>query len=215
VSQKTGGALTGLLGSFRGWIGWGVTTFLDALTQGSDTDPVEFRLAHLDAVGQNTSSAPNSVGGAMRLAEVLTEVAERSGWGENCQRETGWAFPYRSSPRTSKANLDCLRGACCSCCPVEQDQPQNNLAALACATFISPGGVIAQAQAQAEGETLDGLSLASVEGTEFVNGEVKARTLLISPPLRLADVPALPIRFVARTESATRLETQCSRRLHI
>ncbi len=65
-----------------GWIGWGVESFMDELAAMSGEDPVEFRLARLDAAGKNAGTTPNSVGGASRLAAVLKDVAERSGWGK-------------------------------------------------------------------------------------------------------------------------------------
>ena len=63
-------------------------------------------------------------------------------------------------------------------------------------TIVDPDGALAQM----EGASLWGLSLALHEGTEFENGNVKARNLGAYTPLRLADVPELDISFVESGE---------------
>ena len=69
-----------------GWVSWGVESFMDELANKLDEDPVEFRLARLDATGKNAGSEPNSVGGASRLANCLRDVAERSGGVAKCRK---------------------------------------------------------------------------------------------------------------------------------
>ena len=64
-----------------GWIGWGVETFMDELAVRAGVDPIEFRLSLLDGAGKQAGKAPESVGGASRLANALRDVRERSGWG--------------------------------------------------------------------------------------------------------------------------------------
>ncbi|MEJ2534329.1 MAG: molybdopterin-dependent oxidoreductase, partial [Gammaproteobacteria bacterium] len=66
-----------------GWIGWGVECFMDELAAQAGVDPIEFRLAMLDADGKNAGEAPQSVGGANRLANVLRRVKVQSGWGRD------------------------------------------------------------------------------------------------------------------------------------
>ena len=63
-------------------------------------------------------------------------------------------------------------------------------------TIVSPDG----ARAQVEGSALWGMSLALFEGTEFVDGQVKATNLGAYTPLRMADVPEIEIVFVESTE---------------
>jgi isoquinoline 1-oxidoreductase subunit beta len=59
-------------------------------------------------------------------------------------------------------------------------------------TIVSPNG----AQAQVEGAALWGLSLALHEGTEFVDGQVKATNFDAYTPLRMADAPDVEVEFM-------------------
>lgn len=65
-----------------GWNGWAVESFMDELAVAAEQDPIEFRLALLDGSGKNAGEAPQSTGGAKRLANVLRRVREMSGWSE-------------------------------------------------------------------------------------------------------------------------------------
>ncbi len=72
-----------------GWVGWGVESFMDELAEIAGKDPIEFRLEHLDASGKNAGKAPEAVGGASRLANVLRDVRDRSGWGRELPENEG------------------------------------------------------------------------------------------------------------------------------
>lgn len=63
-------------------------------------------------------------------------------------------------------------------------------------TIVDPGS----ARAQVEGSALWGLSLALHEGTAFERGQVRDTNLDTYAPLRMADVPALTIEFIASDE---------------
>ena len=200
LAQKT--FLPGWLRSVGpGWIGWGVESFMDELAQLSDTDPVEFRLAHLDAAGKNAGSAPDSVGGAMRLAAVLRDVAARSGWGKKLPAGEGLGIAIAQGQERRMPTWT----ACVVHVAVDIQSSEINVKkiwqTIDCGTVISPDG----AMAQAEGATLWGLSLALYEGTEFVDGEVNDHNLDTYTPLRMADVPALDIHFMDSTEFPTGL----------
>ena len=64
-----------------GWTNWAVESFMDEAAHAAGIDPVAFRLRLLDGTGRNAGTAPNSVGGARRQAEVLKRAAEKGGWG--------------------------------------------------------------------------------------------------------------------------------------
>ncbi len=184
-----------------GWIGWGVESFMDELAAIAGEDPIDFRLARLDAGGKNAGTAPNSVGGAARLAAVLADVRERSGWG-------------RSMPGGEALGVAVCHGqernmptwiACVAHVAVDEAQRAVNVKkiwqSIDCGTVVHPDGALAQA----EGATLWGLSLALHEGTAFENGQVKDRNLDTYTPLRMADVPELDIRFMPSDEFPTGL----------
>ncbi|MGI9203141.1 MAG: molybdopterin cofactor-binding domain-containing protein [Woeseiaceae bacterium] len=179
-----------------GWIGWGVESFMDEVAVKTGEDPVEFRLARLDAAGKHAGTAPNSVGGATRMAGVLRDVAERSGWGK--AMPDGEGLGVAVSHGQERANPTWT--ACVA--HVAVDPETNSISvkkiwqSIDCGTVVHPDG----ARAQAEGATLWGVSLALHEGTAFENGEVRDSNLDTYTPLRMADVPELDISFVENTE---------------
>jgi CO/xanthine dehydrogenase Mo-binding subunit len=184
-----------------GWITWGVESFMDELARRADMDPIDFRLAMLDATGKNAGAAPNSVGGASRLAAVLEDVRDRSGWGRELPENEGMgvAATY-GQERNMPTWIGCI-------VHVAVDPESNNVTVkkiwqtIDCGTVVHPDG----AMAQAEGATLWGVSLALHEGANFANGEVSERNLDAYTPLRMADVPELDLKFVDSTEFPTGL----------
>lgn len=179
-----------------GWIGWGVESFMDEVAAAAGEDPVEFRIARLDATGKNAGSAPNSVGGASRLANVLRDVAERSGWGRELPEGEGMGVAVSHGQERNMPTWT----ACVAHVAVDPETSAVTVKKLwqtiDCGTVVHPDG----AMAQAEGATLWGLSLALYEGTAFQDGHVKDRNLDTYRPLRMADVPELDIKFIDSTE---------------
>jgi CO/xanthine dehydrogenase Mo-binding subunit len=180
-----------------GFTNWALESFMDEAAHKLKMDPVAFRLKLLTAEGANAGTAPNSVGGAMRQANVVKVAAEKAGWGGQLPAGTGLGLATsfgqeRDMPTwvacVARVNVDKASGKV----KVEK------LTLVADAgTIVDPGG----ARAQMEGASLWGLSLALHEGTEFEKGNVKATNLGAYTPLRLADVPELDITFVESTEA--------------
>ena len=179
-----------------GWIGWGVESFMDEVAIKAGIDPLEFRLSHLDGSGRQAGVAPNSVGGATRLANILRDVAERSGWGRELPEGEGLGVAV--SHGQERANPTWT--ACVAHVAVDADTKAVTVKkiwqSIDCGTVVHPDG----AMAQAEGATLWGISLALHEGTEYVDGQVKDRNLNTYTPLRMSDVPELDIKFADSTE---------------
>ena len=182
-----------------GWIAWGVECFMDELAAKMGEDPVEFRLARLDAAGKNAGEAPRSVGGASRLAAVLRDVAQRSGWGKSLPAGEGMGVALSGGQERDKPTWT----ACVVHVAVDAESRKVTVRkiwhSIDCGTVVHPDGALAQA----EGATLWGLSLALHEGTEFENGQVKDTNLDTYTPLRMADVPELDIKFMESTEFPT------------
>lgn len=179
-----------------GWIGWGVECFMDELAHAAGEDPIEFRLAHLDASGKNAGEAPKSVGGAHRLAHVLRVVREQSGWGRSLPADEGLGVACTfGQERDMPTWIGCVAH-------VRVDRASGKVTvkklwqSIDCGTVVHPDGALAQA----EGAMLWGVSLALHEGTRFESGQVVDRNLDRYTPLRMADVPDLDIRFVDSTE---------------
>ena len=200
LAQKT--FLPGWLRSVGpGWTFWGVESFMDELANKTGEDPVAFRLARLDATGKNAGSAPNSVGGAARLAAVLKDVAERSGWGRELPE--GEALGVAAS-NGQERNMPTWT-ACVAHVAVDAETKKISVKkiwqTIDCGTVVHPDG----AMAQAEGATLWGVSLALHEGTAIVDGQVRDRNLNTYTPLRMSEVPELDIHFIENTEFPTGL----------
>ncbi|MDX1481377.1 MAG: molybdopterin cofactor-binding domain-containing protein [Woeseiaceae bacterium] len=179
-----------------GWISWGVESFMDELAQKLGEDPIEFRLARLDASGKNAGSEPNSVGGAARLAAVLRDVRDRSGWGGELPENEGMGVAVSHGQERNMPTWT----ACVAHVAVDPDSRAITVKKLwqtiDCGTVVHPDG----AMAQAEGATLWGLSLALHEGTSFADGQVTDRNLNSYTPLRMADVPELDLKLMDSTE---------------
>ncbi len=182
-----------------GWVGWGVETFMDELAHKAGTDPVEFRLAMLDASGKNAGAAPHAVGGAARLAAVLKDVRDRSGWGREMPDGEGLGIAVcHGQERTMPTWVACVAHVAVDGNSVTVKKIWQSID---CGTVVHPDG----AMAQAEGGTLWGLSIALHEGASFESGQVAERNLDAYTPLRMADVPELDIRFMPSTEFPTGL----------
>jgi isoquinoline 1-oxidoreductase subunit beta len=179
-----------------GFTNWALESFIDEAAHKLKMDPVEFRLKLLKAEGANAGTAPNSVGGASRQANVVRIAAEKAGWGGQLPAGTGLGLATsfgqeRDMPTwvacVARVNVDRGSGAV----KVEK------LTLVADAgTIVDPDG----ARAQMEGASLWGLSMALHEGTAFEKGNVKDVNLNSYTPLRLADVPELDISFVESAE---------------
>ena len=179
-----------------GWIGWGVESFMDELAQQAGEDPIAFRLAMLDAAGKNAGTAPNSVGGASRLAAVLEDVRDRCDWGRELPEGEGMGIAICSGQERNMPTWV----ACVAHVAVDKESRAVKVKkiwqSIDCGTVVHPDG----AMAQAEGATLWGVSLAVHEGASFINGQVGQRNLDEYTPLRMADVPELDLKFMESTE---------------
>ncbi|MEJ8569703.1 xanthine dehydrogenase family protein molybdopterin-binding subunit [Elongatibacter sediminis] len=179
-----------------GWINFGVESFMDEVAHATGRDPIDFRLDLLDATGRNAGSAPNSVGGASRLANVLRRVREKSGWGGELAADEGLGV---ATGYGQERNMPTWIG-CVARVRVDRESGVVKVSDIYldfdCGTVVHPDGALAQA----EGSALWGLSMALHEGTAIEKGQVAARNLDRYSPLRLADVPRLHIDFVDSTE---------------
>ncbi|MBI1340374.1 molybdopterin-dependent oxidoreductase [bacterium] len=179
-----------------GFTNWALESFMDEAAHKLSRDPVDFRLSLLTGEGRNAGTAPNSVGGALRQAEVVRRCAEKAGWGSALPADTGLGLATSFGQERDMPTWI----ACAARVRVNRATGQPTVEKL---TLVADAGTIVDpdgALAQMEGAALWGLSMALFEGTEFENGEVKARNLGAYTPLRLADTPELDISFVPSTE---------------
>ncbi|MFC3614146.1 molybdopterin cofactor-binding domain-containing protein [Lutimaribacter marinistellae] len=181
-----------------GWTFWAVESFMDEAARKLGKDPVQFRLDHLKAEGLNAGSAPYAVGGADRQANVLSRVAEMSGYGKT-ELPEGTAIGIATTFGQSRSMPTWIGGAVKLSVDREDGTVKVDKIWLAvdCGIVVDPDG----ARAQCEGAALWGLSMALHEGTRFDNGAVADVNLDTYSPLRLEDVPELEIEFVDSQEA--------------
>jgi CO/xanthine dehydrogenase Mo-binding subunit len=184
-----------------GWTNWAVESFMDEAAQHARMDPVAFRLAMLDGSGGNAGVAPNSVGGALRQANVLRLAAAKAGWGSAMPADTGLGIATTfGQERTMPTWV-----ACAARVRIDRATGLVTLEKLTlvvdAGTIIHPDGALAQVQ----GGALWGASMALHEGTEIAAGQVADTNLDSYTPLRMGDVPDMDITFVDSTEFPTGL----------
>jgi isoquinoline 1-oxidoreductase subunit beta len=175
-----------------GWTNWALESFMDEAAHEAGVDPVAFRLKLLDGAGRNAGEGPTAVGGARRQAAVLSRLAQKVGWGAALPKNTGLGIATTFGQERDMPTWS----ACAARVRVDPERGDVKVEKLTlvvdAGTIVSPNG----AQAQVEGAALWGLSLALHEGTEFVDGQVKATNFDAYTPLRMADAPDVEVEFM-------------------
>ena len=175
-----------------GWTNWALESFVDEVAHNKGVDPVALRKQLLTSRGKNAGHAPNSVGGASRLAKVLERAAEKAGWGKDLPEGVGMGIATTFGQERDMPTWS----ACVAQVAVDKNSGKVTLQKLTvvidAGTIVHPDGALAQT----EGAALWGASMALHEGTEFVNGQVKDVNLNSYRPMRMSDVPELDIEFV-------------------
>ena len=184
-----------------GWIAWGVECFIDELAVKSGSDPIDFRLSMLDGAGKNAGKAPESIGGANRLARVLKDVKARASWGKDLPKNEGMGVAIAHGQERTMPTWTAVIAHVAVDPATKAIVVKKIWQSIDCGTVVHPDG----AMAQAEGATLWGVSLALHEGTQFKNGSVADTNLDSYTPLRMADVPELDIQFISSNETPTGL----------
>jgi len=180
-----------------GWTNWALESFMDEAAHHVGVDPVAFRLKLLTGAGRNAGSAPNSVGGARRQAEVVRLTAERAGWAATLPQDSGLGIATSFGQERNMPTWI----ACAARVRVDRATGVVTVEKL---TIVADAGTIVDpdgARAQTEGAALWGLSMALHEGTAFQNGRVKDTNLNSYTPLRISDVPEMDISFVDSAET--------------
>jgi CO/xanthine dehydrogenase Mo-binding subunit len=179
----------------QGWIVWGLESFIDEIAHQSKIDPIDFRLSMLDGLGKQAGKAPESVGGAKRLANVLNILKQKTQDVKLAKNEGMGVAISSGQERTMPAWM-----ACAAQVHVEPSSGKITVKKL---TMIVDAGVIVHpdgALAQVQGSMLWGTSLALHEQSPIENGQVSNLNLNTYSPLRMSDVPELDIEFVESEE---------------
>ena len=175
-----------------GWTNWALESFVDEVAHSKGIDPVALRKQLLTGRGKNAGHAPNSVGGASRMAHVLQRAADKAGWGSDLPEGVGMGIATTLGQERDMPTWS----ACVAQVAVDKATGKVTLqkftVVIDAGTIVHPDGALAQT----EGAALWGASMALHEGTEFVNGQVKDVNLNSYRPMRMSDVPELDIEFV-------------------
>jgi isoquinoline 1-oxidoreductase subunit beta len=176
-----------------GFTTFAVESFMDEMADQAGLDPAGFRLRMLDGKGKQAGRAPNSVGGASRLANVLKQVVERSGYGR------------KTLPANSAMGLACSFGqertmptwnACVADVSVEPESGRFQIKKL---TLVADVGICVHPEstlAQMQSALLWGVSLATREYASVSKGAIEQKNFHQYKPLRMADIPELEIHLV-------------------
>jgi len=183
-------------GQFRSvapaWTFWAVESFVDELAHKANKDPVAFRLAMLDATGRNAGTAPNSVGGAKRIAEVIKVAVEKSGYGKK-PLPKGRAMGLAAVSSQERNTPTWTAGVAEVSVAKDGTVTLHKMTiAIDVGTMVNPDGV----RAQVEGATLWGVSLALYEQASMKNGNIEQTNFDSYTPLRMSQVPELDIHVI-------------------
>jgi isoquinoline 1-oxidoreductase beta subunit len=182
-----------------GWTFWAVESTIDEIAHAGGKDPVEMRLALLDAAGANAGDGkPNTSGGAKRLANVLRTAVGRSGYGAvKLGPDEGVGVACVSSQERASPTWT----ACVAHVAVDRKTGEVKLKKLTVAmdvgTAINPDGV----RAQIEGSTLWGASIALLEKATMKNGGIEQTNFDSYTPMRMSQVPELDISIISNGEA--------------
>ena len=181
-----------------GWTHWAVEQHMDEVAHALGKDPIEYRLELLDAAGRNAGKAPESIGGATRLADVLRRARDKSGWANKAGGRMPENMGIGVALCTGQERTMPTWVACVAEVSLNPDVGVINVQKITqivdCGTVVHPDGALAQL----EGGTLWGLSMALHESTAMADGQAADRNLDTYTPLRMENVPELDIEFIEK-----------------
>ena len=154
--------------------------FMDELAAAAGSDPLEFRLAHLD----------NS-----RLRAVLETAADKFGWKERVKKKSP-NFGVGLACGTEKGSY------VAACAEIEIDPKQNQIRvrhvcqAFECGAIVNPDNLLKQVQ----GAIIMGLGPALREQVRFEDGEIQTTSFRAYRVPRYEDVPELDVHLLNRPD---------------
>ncbi|MYG53676.1 MAG: xanthine dehydrogenase family protein molybdopterin-binding subunit, partial [Rhodospirillaceae bacterium] len=173
------------------WTFWAVESMIDEMAHKMGVDPLALRLQLLDGKGKNAGKGPTA-NGAKRLANVLQKVAAKAGYGKTRPKNTGVGLAAVTSQERVSATWTAT-AANVTVDPADGSFTVNRLTVgTDVGTLISPNGV----EAQVQGATLWGLSLATLEEVEMKDGRLQASNFDTYTPCRMENVPELDVMLI-------------------
>ena len=173
------------------WTFWAVESMIDEMAHKMGVDPLALRLQLLDGKGKNAGKGPTA-NGAKRLASVLKKVAAKAGYGKAVPKNTGIGLAAVTSQERASAAWTAT-AANVTVNPADGSFTVNRLTVgTDLGTLINPNAV----EAQVQGATLWGLSLATLEEVEMKDGRLQASNFDTYTPCRMENAPDLDVILV-------------------
>ncbi len=167
-------------------------SFIDELAHAAGADPVQFRLDLLASAGENIGQDPERMSGVLRL------VAEKSGWGTQSLPEgTGMGVAFHYSHRGYFAEVVQATVSREGAVNVDKVWAAGDIGS----QIINP----LNAENNAQGGVVDGLSQAFGQKITFENGRAVESNFNQYPMVRMPAVPDIEIHFLETDNSPTGL----------
>ena len=173
------------------WTFWAVESMIDEMAHKMGVDPLALRLQMLDGKGKNAGKGATA-NGAKRLANVLQKVAAKAGYGKAMAKNSGIGLACVTSQERASAAWTAT-AADVTVNPADGSFTVNRLTVgTDLGTLINPNAV----EAQVQGATLWGLSLATLEEVEMKDGRLQASNFDTYMPCRMENAPDLDVILV-------------------
>ena len=173
------------------WTFWAVESMIDEMAHKLGVDPLALRLQLLDGKGKNAGTGATA-NGAKRLANVLQKVADKAGYGKSMPKNTGIGLACVTSQERASAAWTAT-AANVTVNPADGSFTVNRLTVGSdLGTLINPNAV----EAQVQGATLWGLSLATLEEVELRDGRLQASNFDTYTPCRMEHAPDLDVILI-------------------
>jgi isoquinoline 1-oxidoreductase subunit beta len=191
-----------LRGNATGFVFWALECFIDELAYRTGQDEIALRLQWLNGASPNEGGPPSAVGGASRLASVIAEIVQITGYAarrraKKHNRGIGLAAssaPDRQQPSWTACVAEVAVDIASGVVHVEKLTIVSDVG-----TVVHRDGVLAQIESAA----LTGLSVALYEQATFAKGAFVEGNFDTYRLLRFDEVPELDIRIVARGQHPT------------
>ncbi len=179
-------------------VAWVYQSFIDECAHAAGKDPVQFRLALLDAEQPRPAGAPVEGFSAARMRGVLTEVVKRSGWGRTLPKGTALGVAFHYSHRGYFAEVAEVSVNAEKAVKVHKVWVVGDVGR----QIINPS----MAENQVQGAVLDGLAELMAQEITIENGRAMQGNFNQFQLLRLRNAPPdVDVHFVITDHSPTGL----------
>ena len=179
-------------------VAWVYQSFIDECAHAAGKDPVQFRLALLDAEQPRPAGTPAEGFNASRMRGVLNEVAKRAGWGRSLPKGTALGVAFHYSHRgyfaeVAEVSVDAEKAVQVRKVWVVGDVGRQ---------IINPS----MAENQVQGAVLDGLAELMAQEITIENGRTMQSNFNQFQLLRLRNAPPeVDVHFVITDNNPTGL----------